>query len=279
MALCDVRHETGPADRDLVQQISDLADRVIPVLESVTALRVGPSPVIRILTPDVWMLAVQADARRWAQRDIDDMNLDPEQAERRMSVAAGHNDSLRTIWPLVTGTSIQGVDGEPQALLVPQALHASGFQEPQLLKVLAHLVTQTAQHRAGDGAAFLAQNTAYPIERGVDPQTVPYVVSGYARWADLQVTTRIIGREVGEDTGRQTDIWETANEQAKERFGDGQEPLPGPEMAAFTAGSDWFRTVVGKVGTTAVNTMWRHITLMPTREELTEPDRWIARIS
>ena len=50
MALCDIRQKVSGCE-DLAGQIEQIADRVIPVLEDITGLPVGPRPVIRLLAP------------------------------------------------------------------------------------------------------------------------------------------------------------------------------------------------------------------------------------
>ena len=279
MTLCDVRHEAGPPADELVAKIVSIADQVVPVLESITDLSVGPRPVIRVITPDAWVEALAADNRRSAQRDIDDLDLTPEQVQQRLERARGKEEELRLIWPLVMGATIEAEDGTPEVLLVPEALRHCGFEEPELIKVVAHELNHVAQHRAGDGAAFLAQRTAFGVLRGLEGVMAAYFLSGHSRWADLIVTTRMIGREVQENTGRQTETYWQVREQVEQRYRHDRGNLPGPPRAAYVEGSQWVRIVVDEVGTAVLNRAWKETSLMPTSVELEDPHAWIARVA
>ncbi|TXL83952.1 zinc-dependent metalloprotease [Streptomyces sp. IB2014 016-6] len=282
MTFCDIRHEAGAEADALVARIAGIAEQVVPVLEEVTDLPVGPGAVIRILTPDAWAVAQAMHLARGTQRDITDLDLTPEQIEQCRNRARATAEEARLVWPLVMGSTVEAMDGTPHVLLVPEALGHCGVEEPELFKVIAHELNRIAQHRAGDGAAFLAQSTAFPALRGLKGVMAPYFLSGHSRWADLKVTTRLLGREVNEDTGWQSETYRhLKQQQVREHYSGPQAKAaaPGPARAAYVDGAQWIRTVVNRVGTGAVNRAWKDTTLMPTWAETADPDAWIARVA
>lgn len=279
MNICDVRNEADHTADDLAAQVETIAAQVVPVLEETTKLTVGPRPVIRILQPDAWVSALMEDYERGCQRDIADLDLSQQDIDSLPARAKAREEDLRLVWPLVMGTTIEAADRTPQVLLVPESLQHNGFQEPELMKVVAHELTHVAQHVAGDGIAFLAQQTTFPAKRGFEGVMAAHFLTGHARWTDLLVTTELLGREVSVDTGRQSEQSVQLRQQMNRRYQTDPKKHPGLPRAAYLQGAHWVRTVIGEVGPHAFNRAWKDPHLMPTLVELHEPDAWVKRIA
>ena len=277
MTICQVRQEIDGCEQ-LARQIGEIAQRVIPVLEEVTALSVGPSPLIRLVTPTVWADDHAAQAARFLARDIADFPSTPEVIATLTERAKEKDAEMRLIWPLVAGATIDDADGIPQVLIIPEALHHLGFEEPEIYKVLAHELCHVAQILAGDGALLLAYHTNARAERGLSDVVPAYLGSGHSRWADLLVTTRLLGREVNEDTGRQSETFWKVVQTAKARYEADPTRSPGPSGAAYQDGASWVAAAVEQTGgTDLVNRAWKDMALLPTMPEIGDPDAWVRR--
>jgi hypothetical protein len=252
--------------------VSELADAVLPVVEEVTHLPVGESPVIRLMTPESWHEARAAYTERVITRDVRDFGL-PESAVDviRWSPLAGPSQH-DLLWQLIEGTVIETEEWEPEILLVPDALSAWGVEDDGLTKVLAHHLARVAQHRASDGRAFLAHTTLLREVRGWPDIAPAHALHGHARWADGEVTTRLIGRKIGARTGRESVDMKTL--MAVVDKGTDTET----RQAIQDAGAVWAVDVVTLAGVDTLNLAWADPSLMPTRDEIADPERWVARV-
>jgi len=277
MTICQVRQETDWCEQ-LAHQIEETAEQVIPVLEEVTGLSVGPSPLIRLVNPTVWADDHAAQAARFLARDIADFPSTPEVIETLTTRAQEKDAEMRRIWPLVAGATIDNADGIPQVLIMPEALHHLGFEEPEIYKLLAHELCHVAQIIVGDGALLLAYHTKARAERGLSDVVPAYLGSGHSRWADLQVTTRLLGREVSEHTGRQSERVRQLIHDARARHEADPTRTPGPSKAAYQDGARWVAAVVAQTGSTdLINRAWKDMTLLPTMPEIGDPPAWVRR--
>lgn len=272
MTFCDVRNESGPAADELTIQIAGIAAQVVPVLESVTDLTVGPAvPVIRVVTPDTWVELHMAHVQRVVQHNTDELNLGWLKAKIFRYALRVKSRHLQVIWPIVMGATVEAEDGTPHVLLVPEALEHCGFEKPELMKTIAHELAHVLQHLTGDGAAFAA-GMSMRSQRGPNGLAVKHFLEGHARWADLLVTTRLLGREVDEQSGRESETYWRTRAQAEKRGG-------GPPREVYRQGAKWVGAVVDQVGTDPLNRAWKDPSLIPTHAEILAPESWIARVA
>ncbi|MFE0130174.1 hypothetical protein ACFWY6_01030 [Streptomyces sp. NPDC059037] len=284
MSACDVRQETEQHP-EFAEQIERIAPRVIPVVEEVTGLLLGPRPVIRLLSPVAWVQAVVDHQARVNARDIAHFDMSDDEILQLDARLTALEAELRYIWMGAAGATIEDGNGIAQVLMAPEMLHHNGYEEPELMKVLAHELTRVGQHRAGEGAAFHAQLTSVPHWWGLEQLRPSFFLSGHARWADTEVTTRLIGWEVPVgSTGRETALCRRMHEEAVARYQgaadqNGAPRPPGPPQSAYDEGSQWVRTAVKEVGVTVLNRAWQDVTLMPTVAEIDNQRLWFQRIN
>ncbi|OEV13000.1 zinc-dependent metalloprotease [Streptomyces nanshensis] len=279
MSDCDVRVETeDDRDAELAEQVEKIAAQVIPVLEDVTGLSVGEKPVIRIVTPAAWVTIRTEWRDRVHARLGQEFDLTDEEIQTLEIEAISESSELPLMWALVMGSTHEDESDEPQVLLVPSALHHCGFEEPELTKVAARELTHIAQHRAGDGAAFRARNSVYRERIGLQDIQPDYLLSGHSRWTDLAVTKRLLGREVSEDTGRQTEFWWSTAKAAAGRYQENPEKFPGKDLGVYRDGARWIADVVDLAGRDVLNRAWQDVSMIPTTAEIADPRAWLARV-
>jgi hypothetical protein len=266
MALCIVQNEAGRSNRGLADQISEIADQVIPALHKITGLALGQQPVIRLLPLSGWRDALTARQRASLREKIDAGTplgqLMPARRELRNTLR-----QLRLVGRLVMGTTSINANGAPEMLLTPEGLKNAGFEEPELMKVTAHELNHCAQALAG-ATAFTAP----------DEDAAPLLFSGHSRWADWEVTKLLIGREVDEDTGRQTAAYWRTTKKMMYRYAKHPELMPGASRLKYQLGGQWVRQVVERVGTDPINRVWGDLSLAPTMAEITDVNAWIERV-
>jgi hypothetical protein len=249
--------------------VSDLADAVLPVVEEVTHLPVGKPPVIRLVTPEAWHEARAAYTERIIMRDVRDFGFPDSAVDvfRRLAEPSRHE----SLWRLIEGTVVETEDWQPEILLVPDALSEWGVEDDGLTKIIANTLARVAHHRAGDGNAFLAHTTLFRGARGWPDIATGHALDGHARWADSEVTTRLLGRKIGMRTGREspdlTTLMTVVNKDA-----DGETP-----QAVQEAGAVWAVDVVTLAGVDTLNLAWADPALMPARHEIADPETWVAR--
>jgi hypothetical protein len=262
--------------------VSDLVDAVLPVLEEVTRLRVGDGPVIRLVTPEAWHAAHTAYTGRVVLRDIRDFAF-PDAAYDVFRRAALTRHSRRTsLWRLVRGAVVETEAWEPEILLVPDALAEWGVEDDGLMAFLAHHLARVGQHRASGGTAFLAHETLFKEARGWPDIATDHALHGHARWADAEVTTRLIGRKVGMRTGRESAEMKTLMTvvgSGSGSGGSGGEADGETPQAVQDAGAVWAVDVVTLAGADTLNLAWTDPSLLPTRREIADPEQWVARVA
>jgi hypothetical protein len=263
----------APRGISLGTAVSGLADAALPVLEDVTRLRVGAAPVIRLMTPEAWHSARTAYAERVIARDVRDFALPDSVGEALGQAARAKQNRLEHLWHLVQGAVVETDDWRPEILLVPEALAEWGVEDDGLLRILAHNLARVGQHRAGGGRAFLAHRTHLKEARGWSGIATAHALRGHARWADGQVTTRLIGRRVGFLTGRESPDMK-ALLAIVSNGADGE-----PPHAVQEAGAVWALDVVTLAGPDTLNRAWADPSLLPTRREISDPERWTARVT
>lgn len=270
MPLCDVRVE-APRGISWGVAVSDLADAVLPVLEEVTRLRVGPSPVVRLVTPEAWYAARTAYTERVVLRDVRDFGFPDAAGDVFREAARAKESRHESLWRLIRGTVIETEDWQPEILLVPDALAEWGVRDDGLMAFLAHQLARVGQHRASGGNAFLAHETLFREARGWADVATGHAVHGHARWAEGEVTTRLIGRKVGMGTGRESPDMK-ALMTVVSKGADSETP-----QAVQEAGAVWAVDVVILAGADTLNRAWAEPSLMPTRREIADPEMWVAR--
>jgi hypothetical protein len=254
--------------------VSDLADVVLPVLEEVTRLPMGAAPVIRLVTPEAWHAARTAYTERVIARDVRDFGFPDSAREAVRDAAPGRRSRQASLWQLVHGSVVETGDWQPEILLVPDALAEWGADDDGLLRILAHGLARVAQHRASDGCAFLAHETLFREARGWADAATAHALHGHARWADGEVTTRLVGRRIGTRTGRESpDMRALMTVVGNDADADGETP-----RAVQEAGAVWAGDVVTLAGADTLNLAWADPVLLPTRAEIADPEAWIARV-
>ncbi len=272
MPLCDVRVE-APREVSLGGAVSEFADAVLPVVEEVTHLPVGDSPVIRLVTPEAWHEARAGYIERVITRDVRDFGFPDSAVDvfRKSPLVEPSRHEL--LWQLIEGTVIETEEWVPEILLVPDALSEWGVEDDGLIRILAHHLAGVAQHRASDGRAFLAHTTLFREVRGWAGVATGHALHGHARWADGEVTLRLLGRKVGVRTGRESVDVKTLMA-VVDKGADGE-----PPQAVREAGAVWAVDVVTLAGVDTLNLAWADPSLMPTRDEIADAEQWVARVT
>ncbi|MEV5979583.1 zinc-dependent metalloprotease [Streptomyces sp. NPDC052114] len=278
MTTCDISRETDQLP-ELSSKISLIAEQVAPVLEDIIELSLG-RPLLRIVGPEEMIAAVMEERHRIYALDATQFNL-AFQANRALDARLrSREEDLRRFWMGGAFTTVTNEFGEPEVLIVPEALHHSGAGTDMIAKGLAQALTHVAQHQASDGRVTVAYHTGRPDLRGFNSLAIAHLVHGHAGWADRQVTTKLLGHEVEpEPTGRETPEFLAMMQALRERLQDPTAPAPSaapPE--AFDEGLRWVTEVIDLLGVTSFNRIWGHPRYAPTHQEIQDPALWARRM-
>ncbi|MER5450596.1 zinc-dependent metalloprotease [Streptomyces sp. NPDC002766] len=257
----------------------ELSDRIFTTLHIVaphvveaTGLPLPPEVQFRLLAPKAWRATWRQGRERVLQRDIADLDLPPEKisASRGALTVTGFIPTL--VWPLILGQTRKAADGQTQTILAPRALHHTGLlaDDECMHQMVAHELVHHLQAEARSGVVW---HTFFPAERNISKDGVPAVLEGHASWVDQQVTTRLFGRPV--------DHHQQAPRSWRYRL---HASFPGirrlgPSRAAYQQGARLVAHAVQAHGTDLINRVWKDTTLLPTAQEIADPDAWCRRIT
>ncbi|MEU0109055.1 zinc-dependent metalloprotease [Streptomyces sp. NPDC006251] len=247
--------------------------KVAPMVAETTGLSLPPTVRFRLMTPAAWRHEVREQRLRSLVRDIAELEMRPEDASAaRLAIkVTGFVPVL--VWPLVLGATGVGADGQSETLIAPRALRHSGLlkHEPSLTQMASHELSHQVQDAAsGDDGLW---HTTVPHLRNLDARGLSGFVEGHAHWTDQQVTTLLYGRPV--------DYHQEAPRSLRYRL---HTSIPGvrrlgPSRAAYKQGALFIRDAVAEHGVDLVNRVWKDVTLLPTAEEIFDPEAWMRRIA
>ncbi|MGW0822531.1 zinc-dependent metalloprotease [Streptomyces sp. NPDC002845] len=255
---------------DLAEQISGILHRVAPMVKELTDLPLPSEVRFRLLTPKAWRDEFRMNQERILARDIADLELTSQEIDAARGGLKIMGFVPVLVWPLMLANTLAAADGRRETILAPRALRHGGLlaDEPALHQVVAHELVHQVQADARSGTVW---KTFFPQKRGITPRGVSAVLEGHADWADRQVTTRLFGTPADHRQSPKTLRYRLHNR------------LPGirrlgPSRAAYEQGSRLIAHAVEAHGTGLVNQVWKDVTLLPTDEEIADPDTWIRRI-
>ncbi|MFF9901256.1 hypothetical protein [Streptomyces longispororuber] len=294
MTICTIRSEVDGYP-DLVERLQRIAERVVPVLEEVIQLPVGPDPLIRLVSPDTFVTEVIGEQRRAVHRDVAAFGLDDEEAGVLEQKLAAREEWLNQAWMLTTGYTVDSIDGRPEILMLPKAVHHAALREPILTKTLAMELCHVARHHKSKGVLLHVHESPCPELHGCRPNAYPaFVITGFAEWAAREVTIRLLGDPVlpaptGEETAEFAQVCGALERRMKEEgitlpgkdtvWLPTRASFPFPPHAAYEDGATWAAFIVerGANGLQLLNHVWAEPELIPTLDEIANPLLWLAR--
>ncbi|MEX3100913.1 MULTISPECIES: zinc-dependent metalloprotease [unclassified Streptomyces] len=256
----------------LAEQISAILHTVAPLVTQTTGLAVPPAVRFRLLTPKEWRAAYRYNGGRILTRDIADLEMTPKEITqiRRALKISGILPVL--LWPLIAGVTMEAADGQVETVMVPRTLQHVGYDTNAqcLTQIVAHELVHQAQLAARAG---VWEETLFAGRRGRDPQAGPTVVEGHACWADRDITTRLYGAPV--------DAAQHARPSRRFRLHKAITDITRLSRlnAHYAQGLRLITQAVGLCGITVVNQVWTDASLLPTAEEITDPETWARRLA
>ncbi|MFJ6898243.1 zinc-dependent metalloprotease [Streptomyces hokutonensis] len=269
-----VRNEAGDRFDALAERIEAIAAETLPLVEAVTGLPLPDPIVIRTMTVRAWARDHRRSTKRLLFSEAE--QFAPSLADVRTAalLRKGRLKTHRKLWPAIGGQAVLFEPGQPELVFLPEALrHAGRLDDTAFLnKALAHEQTHLAQYVASGGAAWAAQDTFFPVLRGVAGRAYGLLHEGHAYWADQQITTKIFGEPVTTDE---------ASPHASARF---LKVFTSPQrMAAvelYRQAVDNVARIINTEGLDAFNTVWTTPDLVPTTEEVADGlTGWPARFA
>ncbi|MFJ4828740.1 hypothetical protein ACIP79_02185 [Streptomyces sp. NPDC088747] len=268
-----VRHEADPAFAPLVPRLVAVAATTVPLVDSITGLALPDEVVIRTMTVDHW---IRAHENRFVERlheEVQQLGIPRRSTlmpriKRRAAIIG-----MRTLWPLMMGQAVEFAAGQPELVILPDALkHAGVFDDDRLLhKLLAHETTHLAQYAASDGEVWAMQETEFPRLRDTADRAYGALLEGHAYWADREITTKIFGEPV------------TTNEispLASEKY---RKLIAGRAIkrvnGAFVQGTAEVTQIIAELGLSAFNCVWTRPDLVPLKPEIGNPGLWPQRFT
>lgn len=293
MTTCTIRPETDGYP-ELVERVEEIADRVVPALEDVIQLPVGPAPLIRLVSPDTLVTEVIGDQRRAVHRDIAAFGLGEDEAGVLEQKLASREEWLGEFWMFASGYTLDNVEGRPEILMVPDAIHHSGMREPGLTQTLAMELCHVARHRAGQGALHRVHDSPCPVRHGCLPGAYPaFAISGFGAWAASEVALRLLGDPVvpgqtGYEGSEYTQALGALDRRVQEQgivqpgtdtvWLPAWSDFPIPPPVVYEEGARWAAEVVRSTGgVELLNRMWAHPAIFPALAEIADSKLWVDR--
>ncbi|WP_416975812.1 zinc-dependent metalloprotease [Streptomyces sp. 4F14] len=257
---------------DLAEQISAILHTVAPIVTETTGLTVPPDVRFRLITPKQWRTAFRYNAGRILTRDIADLEMTPKEITQMRRVLKIGGIVPVVIWPLIAGVTMEATDGQTETVIAPRTLQHSGYDtSPQCLaQIVAHELVHHAQLAARTDAW---EETLFPDRRGRDRLAGPTVLEGHATWADHKITAHLYGTPVNaaQHAKRSRRFRLHAAIARLTRLS-----LP---LSHYEQGFRLIARAVDANGTDMVNQVWTDASLLPTTEEITDPDTWARRLA
>ncbi|MFM9493688.1 zinc-dependent metalloprotease [Streptomyces galilaeus] len=203
-----------------------------------------------------------------------DLDLKPEEINALRGAIKIHGLVRLLVWPMMMANTmdLDSSDGRSQTILAPRALHHGGLlaDEQCLVQMAAHELVHHAQDEARGGTVL---RTFFPQHRGFTLGGRLAMVEGHAHWVDQQVTTRLFGQPV--------DAHQRARRSWRHRLHSAMPGIRrfGPGRDSYVQGAQLIEHAVAAGGTDLVNRVWKDTSLLPSQEEITDPDAWIRRIA
>ncbi|MFH8411096.1 hypothetical protein ACH4FX_40960 [Streptomyces sp. NPDC018019] len=279
----EVRDETGRARR-LAWQARQMLAEAAPRLEEITGLTT-PTVVFRLVTPRTWRKEVVA----YVERGIQQAFAGSEVYERERLEAAHKVESWRRrtalTWPLQEGMTLTGPDGQPQTLIAPRALHHTGFRRERtaLHRLLVHECVHHGQILASQGAVVPPRLSVRRY--AFDDRAVPVLLEGHAEWAERHYTAEVFGALPSTDQLRSSWRYRLHQRLLREDIRRAQRHTPAPPEPSSPAldprdvGARFVAAAVAGVGDVArFNKVWHELCLVPTAEEIQQPEAWLRRV-
>ncbi|MEW2570204.1 zinc-dependent metalloprotease [Streptomyces sp. NPDC047070] len=271
MTVFEVLDETS-RNTGLRDRILEVLDKVAPHVAETTGLPLPAHARYRLLTPKAWRKEVRLNAQRILVRDMAELDLTPAEIDRTRTALkiAGFFPVL--IWPLVLARTQQAADAQRETIMAPKTWRHAGLlaHDPALHQVVAHELVHHLQDEARAGEVW---KTYFPAKRelGKIPRaSFTYVLEGHATWADRQVTGRLFGTPADHRQAQKSWRYRLHDNRVIRRLG--------PSREAYEQGAALIARAVEVHGTHSVNRIWKDIHLLPTAEELTDPDAWARRL-
>ncbi|GCD35698.1 hypothetical protein OEIGOIKO_03444 [Streptomyces chrestomyceticus JCM 4735] len=279
----NVRDETGWSGR-LARLVRQVLAEAAPRLEEITGLAT-PTVTFRLVTPRVWRKEVVAYVERGVQQAFAGSEVyERERAEAAQKVASWRRKAAWT-WPLQEGMTLTDPGGRPQTLIAPRALHHTGLR-PDRLALHRFLVHECVHH----GQILTSQGAVVPPRLSVrryacDDRAVPALFEGHAEWAERRYTSETFGGPPAANVLRRSwryrlhlRIIRAQDRHAQQHTTTAAEP-PGAALDPRDDGARFVAAAMAGLGDVArFNKVWHDLSLVPTAEEITQPEAWLRRV-
>ncbi|KAA6214999.1 hypothetical protein CP973_39005 [Streptomyces albofaciens JCM 4342] len=276
-----VRDETGRAGR-LARLVRQVLAEAAPRLEEITGLAT-PTVTFRLVTPRAWRAEVVA----YVERGVQQAFAGSEVSERERAEAAQKVESWRKTvawtWPMQEGMTLTDPGGQPQTLIAPRALHHTGLRRdrPALHRFLVHECVHHGQILASQGAVVPPRLSVRRY--AFDDRAVPVLFEGHAEWAERRYTSETFGGPTATDVLRRSWRYRLHQRHLHEHTRRAQPPTsaepPGPVLDPRADGARFVAAAVAGIGDLArFNKVWHDRSLVPTDDEIHQPEAWLRRV-
>ncbi len=200
----EVRDETG-TNGALATTVTDTLTAAIPVIEKVTELPL-PRCTFRLVTPRVWRSEVRAYVRRSLQGAMDISPPTLEDARQAGRTQKRWRSKVRWRWPLMNGMTITTLDGVPETLICPRALHHTGLTKTfsGLPRFVIHEGVHQAQIHYSAGRVVPPRLSPRPDP--TEDRMVDALAEGHADWAEILVTYHLSGQQFPQEETARTSL-------------------------------------------------------------------------
>lgn len=266
--------------RRLALDAWDAAREVAPVVEAVTGLPLPARVTVRCTTIQGMRRQWRRRTRAQLRRDIARMDLDPasdpevQQVRkhlRRESMSPKAITASIRVAILADGRTLLGPTGDPEVVIMPETWYMAGLCPAARRRAVAHELVHVAQRTAGgtqlrDALDSWVRNRYRG--RGVDDPALRPVYEGQAYLADQHVLDKL-GLQLSPPTPTPFYI------KFMQRAGTAttQQVV---SANSLTPGQEFVREVTARHGMSIINAMWTDPSLVPTYQQLTDPDGWAA---
>lgn len=263
MPVLVIRNEAGDRFEALAECLKATAVETLPLVERVTGLPLPDPVVIRTMTVRNWTRAHRRSMQERLLAEAQQLHPSREEMHAAAVMRMAMLKAQRTFWPLTGGETVMLTPGQPEVLILPQALEHAGRLDdtPFLSKLLAHEQTRLAQYAASEGEVRETQQTFFPDLRGVTGRAYDFLMQGHAGWADRQITARLFSEPVPNEQ-----VTARASARYRDLFATPQHQKAAQQ--ARQAGDSVARIITAE-GLAHFNQVWKNPDLVPTIEETT----------
>jgi hypothetical protein len=268
----DIRQLADSADAAaLGRLVEEMAPKVAPHVQAVTALPLPETLTIRIVTVPEWMRLWAEQDERLLAAEVAALSPPEEEVQHARAVLLARRDAHSRM--AVGAQTVRYAQEEASIVLLADSLRLRRFRDgawstDYVRRMLAHELAHVGQYTAGGEEYRLATGTPFLGRRQYADRSWSFAAEGYAVWAARLVTARTGGAGSAPESPEHDVVpspgWSSAQNRRMERW--------------YADAGKAVGEVIALCGLRTVNRIWTHHDLLPTAAEERHHVAWQRRL-